>query len=153
MNDAVEIANLVYTYAERIDLGDFAGVGALFERAVITTDPEQGGETRGSDAATRMYSEWTRVYADPRSPTGRTLHTKHVTTNLQIHLDASRRTARTRSYFTVLMRTGALPLQPIIAGRYHDEFEKIDGRWAFTRRHIITDLFGNLSEHLLLKLE
>ena len=150
MSDHVEIANLVYTYAERIDLGDFAGVGALFEHAVITTDPAQGGETRGSAAATKMYAEWTRVYADPRSPTGKTLHTKHVTTNLQIHLDPSGRRARTRCYFTVLMRTQTLALQPIIAGRYHDEFEKVDGRWAFTRRHIITDLVGDLSEHLLL---
>jgi hypothetical protein len=152
VNDALEIANLDYSYAERIDLGDFEGVGALFERAVITTDPAQGGETRGSVAATKMYTDWTRVYADPRSPTGRTLHTKHVTTNLQIHLDPSGRTARTRCYFTVLMQTPTLPLQPIIAGRYHDEFEKLEGRWGFRRRHIITDLVGNLSEHLLLRL-
>lgn len=152
MNDHVEIANLIYTYAERIDLGDFAGVGALFERAAITTDPAQGGETRGSEAATRMYTDWTRVYVDPRSPTGRTLHTKHVTTNLQIHLDEGGRSARTRCYFTVLMQTETLPLQPIVAGRYHDEFEKHEGRWWFTRRHIITDLIGNLSEHLLLTL-
>jgi ketosteroid isomerase-like protein len=152
MSDAVEIANLVYSYAERIDLGDFEAVGALFEHAAITTEPAQGDEVRGSAAATKMYAEWTRVYVDPRSPTGRTLHTKHVTTNLQIHLDPSGLTARARSYFTVLMRTETLPLQPIIAGRYDDEFEKIDGRWAFTRRHIITDLIGNLSEHLLLPL-
>ena len=152
MNDHVEIANLIYLYAERIDLGDFAGVGALFERAVITTDPAQGGETRGAEAATRMYTAWTKRYADPRSPTGHTLHTKHVTTNLQIHLDAAGRTARTRCYFTVLMQTQTLPLQAIVAGRYHDEFEKHDGRWWFTRRHILTDLVGNLSEHLLLTL-
>jgi ketosteroid isomerase-like protein len=152
MNDPVEIANLIYSYAERIDLGDFAGVGALFEHALITTDPAQGTETRGSEAATRMYTDWTRRYADPRSPTGHTLHTKHVTTNLQIHLDSAGRSARTRCYFSVLMQTETLPLQPIVAGRYHDEFEKRDGRWRFTRRHILTDLVGNLSEHLLLTL-
>ena len=152
MSDHVEIANLVYTYAERIDLGDFAGVGALFEHAVITTDPAQGGETRGSAAATKMYAEWTRVYADPRSPTGKTLHTKHVTTNLQVYVDPGGRAAKTRCYFTVMMQTGTLPLQPIISGRYHDEFEKVDGRWWFTRRHIITDLVGDLSQHLLLQM-
>jgi ketosteroid isomerase-like protein len=152
MNDPVEIANLIYSYAERIDLGDFAGVGALFEHAVISTDPAQGGETRGSEAATRMYTDWTKRYAEPRSPTGHTLHTKHVTTNLQIHLDSAGRTARTRCYFSVLMQTQTLALQPIVAGRYHDEFEKQDGQWRFTRRHILTDLVGNLSEHLLLTL-
>jgi ketosteroid isomerase-like protein len=149
MSDEVEIANLVYGYAERIDAADFAGVAALFEHAIITSDPPQDADVRGSAAAERMYAQWTRTYADPRSPTGRTLHTKHVTTNLQVHLDPSGRTASARSYFTVLMQTPTLPLQPIIAGRYHDEFEKADGRWRFTRRHIVTDLIGNLSEHLL----
>ena len=152
MNDAVEIANLIYTYAEGMDLGDFEGVGALFERAEITTDPAQGGPVRGAAAATRMYADWTRTYPDPRSPTGRTLHTKHVTTNLQIHLAADGRSAKTRCYFTVMMQTEKLPLQPIISGRYQDEFEKVDGRWGFSRRHIITDLVGKLSEHLLLSI-
>ena len=46
------------------------------------------------------------------------------------------------------MQTDTLPLQPIIAGRYHDEFRKIDGAWCFIRRHMFSDLHGNLSEHL-----
>ena len=146
MQDAVEISNLIYTYAERIDLGDFAGLGKLFEHAVITTDPAQGEGVRGSEAATKLYVDWTRTYADRGS---RTPRTKHVTTNLQVYVDPGGRTAKTRCYFTVMMQTGTLPLQPIISGRYHDEFEKVDGRWWFTRRHIITDLVGNLSEHLL----
>ena len=33
-----QIANLIYTYAERIDLGDFDGVGQLFEHAEVTTE-------------------------------------------------------------------------------------------------------------------
>jgi hypothetical protein len=71
---------------------------------------------------------------------------------VQIYVDNPGETARTRSYFTVFMQTDTLPLQPIIAGRYHDEFRKIDGVWCFTRRHMITDLVGDLSEHLLLSL-
>jgi hypothetical protein len=86
------------------------------------------------------------------NPSGYTLHTKHVTTNLQIGLAADARTAVTHAYFTVFMQTATLPLQPIISGRYHDEFEKVDGIWRFSKRHMITDLIGDLSEHLLLKL-
>ena len=40
-------------------------------------------------------------------------------------------------------------MQPIIAGRYHDEFAVIDDVWTFTKRHYINELFGNLSQHLL----
>jgi len=40
-------------------------------------------------------------------------------------------------------------LQPIIVGRYHDTFRQIDGEWQFARRHLFTDLIGDLSNHLL----
>ena len=146
MDDNVEISNLIYTYAERIDLGDFDGVGALFEHAVVTSEPGEG-ETKGADAVTAMFTQWTARFPSPTNPSGYTLHTKHVTTNLQIALDGAAGTAKTRSYFTVFMQTETLPLQPIVAGRYHDEFARIEGEWRFTKRHIIMDLIGNLSEH------
>jgi hypothetical protein len=152
MNDHVEIANLIYTYAERIDLGDFDGVGQLFENAEVTTESGDTQPTVGATAVTEMFTTWTKRFPSAVNPSGYTLHTKHVTTNVQIYLDSPAETARTRSYFTVFMQTDTLPLQPIIAGRYHDEFRKIDGTWCFTRRHMITDLVGDLSEHLLLSL-
>jgi hypothetical protein len=151
MSDEVEIANLIYTYAERIDLGDFDGVGQLFEHAEVTADGEPTPSV-GSAAVADMFKTWTKRYPSDVNPSGYTLHTKHVTTNVQIYLDADGQSARTRSYFTVFMQTRTLALQPIIAGRYHDEFRKIDGKWCFTRRHMITDLVGDLSEHLLLPL-
>ena len=152
MNDHVEIANLIYTYAERIDLGDFDGVGQLFENAEVTTESGDTQPTAGAAAVTEMFKTWTKRFPSAVNPSGYTLHTKHVTTNVQIYLDGPGETARTRSYFTVFMQTDTLPLQPIIAGRYHDEFRKIDGAWCFTRRHMITDLVGDLSEHLLMSL-
>lgn len=148
MSDEQAIANLIYLYAERIDLGDFEGVGALFEHAVVTAEPGESGETIGAQAVTDMYTTWTRRYPSSTSPTGWTLHTKHVTTNLQVHIEAGGTAAATKAYFTVFMQTDTLPLQPIIAGRYHDRFEKVGGAWRFTKRHMITDLQGNLSEHL-----
>lgn len=150
MNDYVAIANLIYTYAERIDLGDFDGVGALFEHAVVSAEPGDMEPIRGAHGVAEMYKAWTKRYPHDTNPSGYTLHTKHVTTNVQIYLDEAATTAKTRSYFTVFMQTETLPLQPIISGRYHDEFEKVGGEWRFTKRHMFSDLFGNLSEHLLL---
>jgi hypothetical protein len=41
------------------------------------------------------------------------------------------------------------PLQPIIAGRYHDRFERIDGVWWFAARdYTLVDLVGDLTRHL-----
>ena len=50
--------------------------------------------------------------------------------------------------FTVYQATPELPLQCVIAGRYHDTFEKVDGRWRFCDRLIIGDLVGDLTQHL-----
>ena len=145
MNDETVIANLVFRYAELIDRGDFDGIGSLFANAVITADGSDV-EWRGADAITAMYVDRTRRYDDgtPKS--------KHVTTNLIIEVDDERAHATCRSYYTVYQQTDELPLQPIVAGRYRDEFARVDDAWRFTHRHMLVDLVGNLSRHLLFEL-
>jgi ketosteroid isomerase-like protein len=141
------VANLIGRYAELIDRGDFAGVGELLAHAVVTS--EGGGmEVRGADAIAAMYTSWTRRYEDNGTP-----HTKHVTTNLVVDIDEEAGRATCRSYITVLQATDALALQPVFAGRYHDAFERVDGTWRFSRRHMITDYVGDLSHHLLQSIE
>jgi 3-phenylpropionate/cinnamic acid dioxygenase small subunit len=143
MSDAaLAISNLVYRYAELIDLGRFDELGELFRHAEITTDMNDDVR-KGAQAAAAQFHEWTRRY-----PNG-TPRTKHVTTNLIIEVAPDERTAKGRCYYTVFQQTDELALQPIIAGRYHDEFAVIDGEWCFTKRHYINELFGDLSAHLL----
>ena len=103
-------------------------------------------EWRGAEAITAMYVNGTRRYEDgtPRS--------KHVTTNLIIEVDDERAHATCRSYYTVLQQTDEVPLQPIVAGRYHDEFARVDDQWHFARRTMFVDLVGDLSKHLLFEL-
>jgi hypothetical protein len=67
-----------------------------------------------------------------------------------IEIDSAASTATCRSRFTVYQATEALPLQPIIAGDYHDRFTRVDGRWTFTERVMLPALYGGLSQHLLL---
>ena len=73
--------------------------------------------------------------------------TKHVITNVTVEVATDRATAAARSYFTVLQALPDLPLQPIIAGRYHDRFARDAGGWYFSEREIIVDLTGDLSRH------
>jgi hypothetical protein len=40
------------------------------------------------------------------------------------------------------------PLQPIIAGRYVDRFERDGLGWHFSERRFLVDLTGDLSQHL-----
>ena len=79
---------------------------------------------------------------------GGTPRTKHVTTNVAIEVDEAAGTAASRAYFTALQALPGLPLQPIAAGRYHDRFERRDGKWRFVERRVFVDLAGDVSRHL-----
>jgi len=149
MADAArEIENLLHSYAERIDAGDLEGVAALFAHGRIAASagapPEQTFE--GRERVLALYRGSTRIYPDGIP------HTRHLTTNSIIDVAASGATASARSYYTVLQQLEDFPLQPIISGRYHDTFQRIDGRWWFDTRIMIVDLVGDLSRHLLYEL-
>lgn len=146
MDSARRIENLLYTYAERIDLGDFEGVADLFTHATIYGVEDGPPETQfvGREGALGIYRMSTRRYEDDGTP-----KTKHITSNPIIEVDEAAGTATCRSYFCVLQATPALALQPIVAGRYHDTFQVIDGEWWFATRTIFMDLTGDLSQHLL----
>ncbi len=145
---AREIENLIHTYAERIDAGDLEGVADLFAHGRIAASPDAKPEQAivGRDRVLELYQRSTRIYADG-SP-----HTKHVTTNSIVEVEEGAGAAVARSYYTVFQQVDDFPLQPIIAGRYHDSFQRIDGRWWFDTRVMFVDLVGDLSRHLLYEL-
>lgn len=136
------VARLLYTYAERIDDGDFAGVAELFAHATLTF-AGRDDVVSGEAAVRTLYERTTRRYEDG------TPRTKHVMTNVLVDEAGDR--AHSRSSFTVLQALpGALALQPIIAGRYHNSYDRVDGQWRFHSVHIIIDLVGELGHHLLI---
>ena len=138
--DERAIQNLLHRYCELQDAADFVGVSELFR---YSTYRVQGGPTsHGYDEVYALKTRHDQTHADG------SLRTKHVTTNTIIEIDDDARTASTRSYFIVLQATEVLPLQVVIAGRYLDTFELVDGAWRFTDRLIISELIGDLSQHI-----
>jgi 3-phenylpropionate/cinnamic acid dioxygenase small subunit len=138
----IQVANLVYRYAELIDNGDFAGIGDLFADATIETG--EGVVYRGRDEIREMYEQWTRRYPDNGTP-----HTRHVTTNPIIEVEEEAATATCRSYVVVFQSTDQLTLQPVITNRYHDTFVRVGDTWQFEHRLMIDFYSGDLSQHLL----
>lgn len=139
-SDEREILNLLHLYCELQDAADFEGVAELFRHSSYNV---AGGDSHhGYDEVYALKTKHDRTYDDG------TLRTKHVTTNTILDIQAGAAVATARSYFTVLQATPDLPLQPVIAGRYHDTFEKVDGRWRFRDRLIYGDLVGDLTRHL-----
>ncbi|WP_321803345.1 MULTISPECIES: nuclear transport factor 2 family protein [unclassified Burkholderia] len=140
-HSAVQIANLLYRYAELLDAGDLPGMAALFRHARIKV--EEAAPTIGADELLALFDARVKRYAcgTPR--------TKHVITNPLIEIDEAAHRATARSYYTVLQAVDGLALQPIAAGRYHDAFERVDGAWRFAfRDYTLFDFAGDLRRHL-----
>lgn len=137
------IKALMYTYAECVDLARFDELGELFSHGVLTStsaaDPDDG--MSGDDVAA-FYRATNKVHGDG------TLRTRHVASNVIVDIAEDGKTATARSYFAVHQGTHALPLQPIVAGRYHDDFALVEGEWRFACRMVIVDQIGDMREHL-----
>lgn len=139
-DDVQAIKNLVYSYAELLDTGDIEGLARLFTGATLRTSGSSD-ELRGAAAVQRLIEDSVHLY-------GGIPGTKHLVTNVIVEISDDRRSATARSYYTALQARPELPLQPILAGRWHDRFELEDDRWGFADRLIYADLVGDLRFHI-----
>lgn len=145
-DDRSAILDLIYRYAELIDAGDFDGVGRLLQRASF------GGprtpKVTGAQNIASVFAMTTRRFADG------TPKTRHLVLNPIVEIDPSNPDAATaRSTFCVVQATDRLPLQPVVVGRYEDEFARDPahpGGWHFTSRIADVEMAGDVSEHLLI---
>jgi hypothetical protein len=135
------IRNLLGTYCELMDAGDFAGLAGLFAGGRLA---DEHGNVFASDPAAieQMWVAQTLVYdGSPR--------TRHITANPIIEVDEAAGTASCRSTYVVFQGTDALPLQPIVSGRYADTFRRhADGSWHWAERRYAVDHIGDVSHHL-----
>ncbi len=135
-----EITNLLYSYAQYIDSGDFDSAANLFSNAQIKLDNESGPVTYKE-----LLTLWKKsiiTYSDG------TPKTKHLITNPILNINITKGTATCCSYYTVMQSTDTLPLQAIASGRYYDEFVRIKGEWRYSfRDYSLRDAFGDMSHH------
>jgi 3-phenylpropionate/cinnamic acid dioxygenase small subunit len=132
VNDVQIIADMVHRYCELFDTGQLDAFARQFEHGQwFRADP-------GYEATRAWIAEHVHLY-DGRPGT------QHLTTNLVVEVDGD--TASASSYITVLQAVPGLPFQPIFGGRYHDRFERVDGRWRWLERAVVGDLYGDTSRH------
>ncbi len=140
LSDGDRIRNLLGSYCERMDLSDHDGVGSLFGDDGVLTN-ETGVElARGAAAIAAFYRGLIKLHDGSQ-------RTKHLITNTVLEPDGE--VAMTaRSSFVVFQATDELPLQPIMAGRYVDRFQRVGDDWRWQQRTFIPDLVGHLGQHL-----
>ena len=139
--DKNAIESLIFRYVRHVDTCQWHDLGQLFAHAVITANGGNGVKLEGAETIGNYWRDVNRQYDNG------TLNTQHIVTNLEFDEQADGNIS-VHSCFTVLQATPALPLQPIVAGRYTDLFEKADGQWRFKSKHIDVRLVGNVSQHL-----
>lgn len=140
LESIVAIQHVMFRYAECVDLARFEELGQLFRHGSLGA---VGAEPmKGAQAIRDFYAATNKVHSDG------TLRTRHLATNAIIDVAPGATRATARSYFVVLQETPTLPLQAIVAGRYHDSFQTVDGEWAFAERLIHVDQVGDMSNHL-----
>jgi 3-phenylpropionate/cinnamic acid dioxygenase small subunit len=139
MSEAHEaIRNLLGTYCELVDSAAWAEVGELFADAEMV-GADGRPIARGAAAVAAMFQRVTHLHeGSPR--------TRHITSNTVIDVHGAH--ASSRSAYVVFQGTARLPLQPIISGRYLDEFLRDDDGWRFARRQVFVDHAGDVSHHL-----
>jgi 3-phenylpropionate/cinnamic acid dioxygenase small subunit len=136
------ITTLMYRYAECVDAADFDGIGVLFTDGELASRGVPGAIV-GADAVAGLYRNFNKVHPDG------SLMTRHLTTNVIVDIDEVADRATARSSFVVLQATPKVPLQPIVTGRYFDEFRRRAGTWGFARREMAIEQIGDVSDHLL----
>jgi 3-phenylpropionate/cinnamic acid dioxygenase small subunit len=139
-DDIQAIKNLIYSYAELLDTGELERLGRLFERASVRMHGSDR-ELQGAAPVQQMLENAVNLYDGIPS-------TRHLITNVSVEVDDYRTSATARSYYVALQARPELPLQPILAGRWHDRFERDGDQWRFTDRLIYTDHFGEVRFHL-----
>jgi hypothetical protein len=136
-----QIRNLLATYCERIDRGDFAGVGELFSRGALA-DEHGNAFATGAEAVADVFRNQVIVYDDG------TPSTKHLVVNT-VFESLGDDEAVARSSYVVFQSAGDVTLRPIITGRYRDTFRRdTEHGWCFAERRFFVDLAGDLSLHL-----
>jgi hypothetical protein len=145
LSDGDHVRNLLGRYCERLDAGDLIAVGALFAHGRLATEDGTVLAT-GADEVADFYRRGTRLH-------GGSPRTKHlvIDTVLEPAMDGAAIVARS-SYVVLQAVDGELALQPIIAGRYVDSFDRGADGWTWAERRFAVDLMGDLSHHLAYQL-
>ena len=133
-----EIRRLLAIYVHNLDDGKIGANADLLSDAkfqVVDT------VVTGRDEIAKFFRTNVQHHEDG------TPRTSHSLSNAIIDIETAT-TAKAVTYFTVHQELPGLPLQPIVTGRYEDEFKILDGNWRFASRRVVPRLFGELKDHV-----
>ena len=139
LNAESAIHHLLASYVHFLDEGKFAEIAALLQHAKFDI---LGKIASGQAEIEAFLHSGVQVHADG------TPRTWHTLANILIDVDPAGDKATSASYYTVHQQLEGFPLQPIVTGKYLDQFERHDGEWRFVHRALTAHSIGDLQHHV-----
>jgi SnoaL-like domain len=137
-----EIEQQIYRMGYALEAGDFDAVGAMLAHATFGADRIGRRVFRGRDEIREQYRRTNIVYPEG----GR--RTKEIYTNVLVDIDLDAGTARSTTSFTVAQQVPGERFELLVAGRYEDEWERVDGEWRWADRYIVAQYHNDLRRHM-----
>lgn len=142
MDDIQEITNLANSYIEHVDARNYDALGKLFANGslqFVSPSQEPSKVLQGPENVQRFFER--SLSKNEKDEFGR-----HLLTNLIIDVNSNGDQAKLRCYSIGLRFKSGDPVQVLGAGRYEDEYAKIDDVWYLTKKTINLDAMNNLGQ-------
>jgi hypothetical protein len=137
-----EIERRIYQMGYHLEDGDFGAVGDLLAHATFGADRIGRRAFRGRDEIREQYQRTNIVYPEG----GR--RTKEIYSNIVVEIDLDGGTATSTTSFTVAQQVPGEPFSLLVAGRYEDEWERVDSTWRWVDRYVVAQYSNDLGKHM-----
>lgn len=139
-----QIEQKIYRMGYALEDGDFELVGELLRHATFGADRIGRKILKGSQAIRDQYARTNITYP------GHGRATREMYTNVLIEIDLDAETARSTTAYTVAQQIPDADsrFELLVAGRYEDEWARIEGEWHWTDRFIVVQFKNDLDRHM-----
>ena len=137
-----QIERRIYEVGYAIEAGDFQRVGNLMGDATLGSDLGGRKTLQGSEQIRDGYTKTNIVYP------GRGRASKEIYHNILVDIDLDHDRATSVTSYTVAHQPPEEPFEILVAGKYEDEWKRVDGEWRWVDRYVIVQYKNNLDRHM-----
>jgi SnoaL-like domain len=137
-----QIERMIYEVGYALEAGDFRRVGELMGDATMGADRIGRKAFRGAEEIREQYTRTNVVYPD------RGRASKEIYHNILVDIDLDANRARSVTSYTVAHQAPGEQFALIVAGKYEDGWERVDGTWRWEDRYIVVQYKNDLDRHM-----
>jgi hypothetical protein len=137
-----QIERMIFQVGYAIEAGDFQRVGEIMGDATLGADLIGRRVYRGAEQIRDQYARTNIVYPD------RGRASKEIYHNILVDIDLDHDRATSVTSYTVAHQPPDQPFEILVAGKYEDQWERVDGEWRWRDRYVVVQFKNNLDRHM-----